>query len=411
MLYPQGMKTLSAMRAWLDRHPAVIDWGLVALLCGLTLASLGAIWPLTSTLPWWQAVGLTLLLLIPLGWRRKYPLAVLAVTTGTLAAYWLAQVPENTWSMNAWWLALFSAGVYGSASRRNWVRFGAILCLVALIVDQLRDSDLSPLGDRQSLYFTLAILGNLALAAAVWWFGDNVRVRRQRENDLQLRTMQLEAEREENARRAIFDERVRIARELHDVVAHHVSVMGIQAGAARRVLHSRPDQAEQALNVIESSSREVVAELQQLLGFLRQDTDDDPLSGQPDLNRLSDLVRQMNEAGLPVQFSVTGEVRPLPAGVELSAFRIIQEALTNSFKHGGNCSAAVTVAYHPERLDIAIVDDGRSAAAGHSSNGSGQGLRGMQERVSLLGGTIETGYHPGVGYAVRARLPLIRTPS
>jgi signal transduction histidine kinase len=247
------------------------------------------------------------------------------------------------------------------------------------------------------------IFANLLIAGATWWFSDAVRIARERQVQLAARTLQLEKERELNARRAVLDERVRIARELHDVVAHHVSLMGVQAGAARRVLPRDPARAEEMLNAIEATSREAVTELQRLLGFLRRDGDDS-LAPQPSLQHLHGLLTQMQEAGLPVALNLEGDARPLPPGVDLSAYRIVQEALTNTLKHAGPARAVVTLRYDTRALDIEVSDDGADPPNGSPQGGNG--MLGMRERVALLGGWLQAGPQPGAGFRVRAHLPL-----
>jgi signal transduction histidine kinase len=213
---------------------------------------------------------------------------------------------------------------------------------------------------------------------------------------------------------------VRIARELHDVVAHHVSVMGVQAGAARRVLESRPEAVPELLGSIETSSRQAVGELQRMLGLLRADADrDDPArredragaGPQPTIAQLDALVGQMNEAGLVVSATVEGGIEGLPAAVDLSAYRIVQEALTNTLKHAG-AGTAVRVDLHrrPRALEIAVTDDGRAGAVTGGAEGDGEGghhgLVGMRERVALLGGELKVGRAGRGGFEVRAWLPL-----
>ncbi len=189
----------------------------------------------------------------------------------------------------------------------------------------------------------------------------------------------------------MLDERVRIARELHDVVAHHVSVMGIQAGAARRVMSRRPEQAEEILSSIEASSRQAVDELHRLLGFLRRADQPDELSPRPDLTLLDELVAHAAEGGLSVELVVDGERRSLPGTLELSAYRVIQEALTNALKHSGGTSATVRLDYHPAALEIDVVDDGEDGGAQQRQETGGLGLIGMRERVGLHGGSLRAG--------------------
>jgi signal transduction histidine kinase len=199
---------------------------------------------------------------------------------------------------------------------------------------------------------------------------------------------------------------VRIARELHDVVAHHVSVMGLQAGAARRVLGRQPDKAEAALSSIEASSRQAVLELHRLLGFLRRADQTDDLAPHPDLAQLSDLVAQAGQGALTVTLSVEGEPRPLPPTLEVSAYRVVQEALTNARKHSGGTTATVRVAYQPTMLEIEVLDDGNRGAEPPLPNAGGHGLIGMRERVALHGGHLRAGPRPHGGFAVHATFPL-----
>jgi signal transduction histidine kinase len=207
-----------------------------------------------------------------------------------------------------------------------------------------------------------------------------------------------------DARRALLDERVRIARELHDVVAHHVSVIGVQAGAARMVLGRDPDRARETLASIESSSREAVLQLHQLLGFLRQAGDADDLGPQPGLEQLRELTAAVSASQLVVDLRIEGEPFALAPTVDASAYRIVQEALTNTLKHAGATQAAVTLRYGPGEVELEIVDDGRATGAGSPAPG-GLGLIGMRERAALHGGRLETGPREGGGFAVRATLP------
>ena len=212
---------------------------------------------------------------------------------------------------------------------------------------------------------------NLVFIVLPVLLGVAVRSLRDRSRELAEQTVELRREREENARRAVLEERVRIARELHDVVAHHVSVMGIQAGAARRVMARRPDQAEEALSSIEASSRQAVVELHRLLGFLRREGQDDALAPQPDLAQLPELIAQATQGELTVGLSVEGEPRPLPGTLELSVYRVIQEALTNALKHSGGTAATVRVSYGPSTLEVEVADDGRGGGPARRAAGTG----------------------------------------
>ena len=244
------------------------------------------------------------------------------------------------------------------------------------------------------------------LFGVAWWIGEVFRSSREREAELKKRTEQLKLEREENARRAVLEERVRIARELHDVVAHHVSVMGIQAGAARRVLEKQPDKAHEALSTIEKSSRHAINELHRLLGLLRPKKQPDKTSPQPSLKQLDMLVKEMSSVGLPVEVIISGKERSIPESVDLSAYRIIQEALTNTLKHAGPAKAIVTVAYSEHTLELNITDSGHGRITENSIQPGGRGLIGMKERVSLHNGGFEAGNLKDGGFFVTAKLPL-----
>jgi signal transduction histidine kinase len=202
----------------------------------------------------------------------------------------------------------------------------------------------------------------------------------------------------------VFEERVRIARELHDVVAHHVSMMGVQAGAARMVIDRDRAKARDALTAIEASSRQAVDELHRLLGFLRQAGDADDLAPSPGVSLLPRLAAGMSDSELAVEVSVEGTERPLPPTVDVSAYRIVQEALTNTLKHAQASRADVRLCYRPGEVEVEIIDNGLGAA-GHSAGGSGLGLIGMRERAALHGGWLMAAPEPGGGFAVRVNLP------
>ncbi|MGH2920101.1 MAG: sensor histidine kinase [Solirubrobacteraceae bacterium] len=242
------------------------------------------------------------------------------------------------------------------------------------------------------------------IMAIAWLAGFALRERAGQAEAAQERAIQAEREREENARRAVFEERVRIARELHDVVAHHVSMMGVQAGAARMVIDRDRVKAKDALAAIEASSRQAVDELHRLLGFLRQAGDADDLAPSPGVSQLPRLAAGMSDSDLAVRVGVEGEERPLPPTVDVSAYRIVQEALTNTLKHAGASRADVRLRYWPGELEVEIVDDGRGGG-GPSAGGSGLGLIGMRERAALHGGQLSAGPMPGGGFAVRVKLP------
>ena len=248
-----------------------------------------------------------------------------------------------------------------------------------------------------------------------------VRARRAFAKALEERGWLLERERESAARQAVDTERARIARDLHDIVSHNVSVMVVQAGAARRVLGAEPGEAEAALLAVEAAGRDTMTELRHLLGVLAPPADggeggeDQPdLSPQPSLSRLSPLIDRIAFAGLPVEVRISGEPRPLPSGVDLTAYRIVQEALTNALKHGEGRKAEVTVRYADHYLRVEVLNSGPSVLSGDRparpgrSDEEGRGLLGLRQRVAVFGGDLDARRRLGGGFRVRARIPLER---
>jgi signal transduction histidine kinase len=340
----------------------------------------------------------------PLALRRRAPLAAaLACTAGFVGSRILFDAVEPSVTGLVVAIAIFSAAAHGRAPWRNWV---CAVCAVAVIGELLRELGVQqgPGQPNRLLFVAFVMLFYIALVCAMWALGSAIGAGRRRAAELLDRTVALERQREENARRAVFDERVRIARELHDVVAHHVSVMGVQAGAARLVMDREPSKATAALASIESSSRQTVEELHRLLGFLRQAGDPDDLAPRPGLSQLPGLAAVMSESDLTVEVGVEGDERPLPPTVDVSAYRIVQEALTNTLKHAEASRADVRVRYWPGELEVEVVDDGRGAT-GASPTPGGLGLIGMRERAALHGGQLTAGAAPGGGLAVRVKLP------
>ncbi|MGI5289622.1 sensor histidine kinase [Nonomuraea polychroma] len=244
----------------------------------------------------------------------------------------------------------------------------------------------------------------VVVLVAVWGAGRSLRLRRAYLEELKDRAARLERAHAADTRAARAEERSRIARELHDVVAHHVSVMIVQAAAARRVLATDQELAGEALSAIEQTGRMAMAEMRNIVGVLRTDARAE-LGPQPGVQDLPALVEQMREAGLPTRLLVEGEPRPLPAGVDLAAYRLVQEGLTNALRHAGaGAEAVVTVRHKPRELDVRVEDDGKGAP--DPPIRSGHGLVGIRERVALYGGILSIGPLPGGGFEVRARFPL-----
>jgi signal transduction histidine kinase len=252
------------------------------------------------------------------------------------------------------------------------------------------------------------VIPELAVFAIAWVVGDNMRTRRAYLAELEARAARLEREREEKAERAVIDERTRIARELHDVIAHNVSVMVVQASAGEQVFDEDPERARESLAAVSSTGRAALTELRRLLGVIRAEDErggEPSYTPQPGIEYLDELVGQVREAGLPVELSVIGEPRQLPEGVGLCAYRIVQEALTNTLKHAHASTARVNVRYVADALELQVVDDGRGSSAVNGETG-GHGLIGMRERVALFGGELTASARGGHGYEIRARLPL-----
>jgi signal transduction histidine kinase len=238
-----------------------------------------------------------------------------------------------------------------------------------------------------------------------------IRMWRRRVDEGRTRLSTLQRQQVEALSHAVEHERARIARELHDVVTHNVGVMVIQAGAARKIMDAAPDQAREALLAVETGGRAAMTELRHVMGLLTMDSDGPDtaatadLTPQPGLNRLEALVSGVRQAGMPVELTVAGQRRPVPPGVELAAYRVVQEALTNTVKHASGATADVVVDYTADHLRVEVTDTGGSPSASVSS-GDGRGLIGLRERLALYGGTLQTGPRPRGGYRVKALIPL-----
>src|SRR5438067_1614233 len=299
--------------------------------------------------------------------RRRYPLAAgVGGHTATALLFWFSGSSQIIASSVAWFCVLYGLTVW--TTHRRFVFGAAYVALLNLVP---LDGSYSNAGS--SVLFGIITLVVMLLIRRV--LGD-------RERRLHL----AERERDVAAREAVVAERARIARELHDAIAHNVSMMVVQAGAERRVLEDDQSSTREVLETVEEIGRGALAEMRRLVGMLRSD-ESDPLTPQPGLGDLPQLVTQVREAGLPVELSIEGERRELPVGLELSAFRIVQEALTNALKHAGDARATVRVRYGPDSLELEIVDDGAGAEA--RADGGGHGLVGMRERVALYGGRFE----------------------
>jgi signal transduction histidine kinase len=373
-------------RGWLDRlrrvdpriWDALLALGLVVL--GVVVFALRQ--PRANEPP--AAAGYALIVVAAgsLVWRRRFPLIVLSVVAGaasiaSLLGYW----PEFVLLL---WIAVYSASANIERDRLARVLVPvAVLTSVAISLGERWDRGLNWVEVLSDLVVTFGV----PLVLGRMTFNRRRRIVRDRE----LAT-----------REAVAAERAAIARELHDVVAHHMSVMVVQAGAARAVGESDPAAASEALREIEASGRTGLAEMRRLLGILKAEGDDGR-TPQPGLADLGELLDSMAATGLAVEVVVEGSPRPLPPGVDLSAYRIVQEALTNALRHAGGASAHMVVRYEPGALELEIADDGPGRPDGPPTGG--HGLIGMRERAQLFGGEFDAGLRPGGGFLVRARLP------
>ena len=366
---------------WVQRHPGVSDWALF--LVALATAGGAAVHHDRRAF----GVPLALLACLPLLFRRQHPLPVLALSTGATAIITAVWGLYNPLPVG---IALFT--VAASCDRRRSLLAGAASIVVLAIALTVSSDSLRP----------APLVGRLLGFAVAWLVGDSVGTHRRYVQALEERAKRLERERAAEAARAVAEEQARIARELHDVIAHNISVMVVQAAAAKDVFATRPERAPEALRAIEETGRGALDELRNLLGSQAEVA----YSPQPGIGDLDALFERVRAAGLRVGVAIEGEPRALPPAVELSAYRVVQEALTNTLKHARATRADVRVRYADDELAVSVHDDGVGGDAQAGVNGSGRGLVGMRERLGLLGGSLAAGPADGGGYAVSARFPL-----
>ncbi|MDX3228251.1 sensor histidine kinase [Streptomyces sp. ME19-01-6] len=394
---------------FLRRHPTGVDSFWAVLLFGFSL-----LWivkaPMPSV-PRAAAVPVVLALCAAVALRRRAPEKMLILVTGCGLAQLALNVEQNPADF-AMLVVVYTVAAEGE----RWAsRFALVAALAAPLLATLRwpGADHPEGGERTWWGAAIATVFTTIPFVLAWVLGDSIRTRRAYYAQLEERAARLEKEREAQAKVAVAAERARIARELHDVVAHNVSVMVVQADGAAYVMDAAPDQARQALETISGTGRQALAEMRRLLGVLRSGapSDDSDYVPQPDVDQIDDLVEQVRGAGLPVDFKIVGSPRPLPSGVELTAYRIVQEALTNTRKHGGpDVGASVRLTYFDDGLGLLVEDDGRGARQevyeDGGADGQGHGLIGMRERVGMVGGTLDAGPRPGGGFRISALLPL-----
>jgi signal transduction histidine kinase len=397
-----------------DRLRAAGPWVLDGLLALVTAAVgvslLPAVLPFDPGSPRaWAAYLLLLAHTLPLAVRRRWPLAVLVWALATGAAF--AAVGPSLVALS------FTILIYVYTAAAHCPRRVSLAGLAAtealLLVAWLARP--RSVGDRGTL-----VIDGLLLVAA-WWLGDGTRRRLEAVAAARQRAAELELAREELARRAVTEERLRIARELHDVVAHSMSIIAVQSGVGAHVLDSQPEEARKALAAVETTSRQALVEMRRLLGVLREEAEPrGSLAPAPGLAEVEALAAEVARAGVRVEVRIEGTPAALPAGLDLSAYRIVQEALTNVVKHARPAGATVRVAYEPGQVVIEVTDNGKGleSAFGRQPSDSdrqsrsadpqirGSGIPGMRERAALYGGTLEAGPLPGGGFRVAATLPL-----
>lgn len=331
---------------------------------------------------------------LPFYFRRRAPLASTLVAATSLVLLSTLEYPSGVQSQLLL-VAVYSLGSHESGARRL---FGFLWVEVGVIV-------VASVGIPDSTTANVLLAG--AFYAAAYFFGSAMRNRRLYQEQLEERAEILAREHEEAAKRAVADERLRIAQELHDVVAHSMGVIAVQAGVGAHVIDADPAEAKRSLEAIATTSRTTLTEIRRLLGVLRADGDADyaPAPGLADLHR---LVADIEAAGVEVDLRVAGSPQTLPPGIDLTAYRIVQEALTNVLKHAGPAHATVTIGYEPGAVSLEVVDDGHGTNGAGRADGHavGHGITGMRERVGVYGGALEVGPRLGGGFRVAARLPL-----
>ena len=383
---------MHVLYAWPRRHPRLLDAALAVILVAIGAGVLArrSSWPVL-----WL---FTAAMVIPVVFRRQYPAVAFAVAA-VAGAVQVVVTSRPIFADAAILVLLYTVAAY--RPRRMSLAVLAV-CFAGALAAITR---WAPPRIFHSPYLTAEVLVYFTvLVALAWVLGDSMQYRRGHLQALEERAVRLERERDAQAQIAAAAERARIAREMHDVVAHNVSVMVVQADGAAFALDTEPEQARAALGAISRTGRQALAEMRRLLGVLRTGDVPAELAPQPGVSQVGDLLEQARAAGLPVTCTVDGAPRDLPGGADLAAYRVVQEALTNTRKHGGpGACAHAMLRYRPDGLEVSVTDDGRGAAA--PPDPGGHGLAGMRERVEIYGGTVRAGPRPGGGYQVQATLP------
>jgi signal transduction histidine kinase len=385
--------------AWLRGHPQLVD-----LAWTLPLIALGLLAPVSQVehvgrgfqpnIAWFSHVVLVLASCVPLVWRRRWPRSVFAVVALVALAQWLVGIAiaaHDAAVLVAMYTVVAECALRWAVAAGLVVELGVLLSVLSMWrVDPVRNSW------KALIPFTI-------FCGAIWLCGLYISIRRRYTRSLEERAERLERERDAQVQVAAAAERARIAREMHDVIAHSISVMVVQADGAAYTVESDAKRAKRAMETIGATGRQALAEMRQMLGVLREDGEA-TLAPQPGVEQLTDLLAQIRSAGLSVDLTVHGVPATLPAGLQLAVYRIVQEALTNTRKHAGpGATARVGLYYGDHAIEIRIRDDGRGAVPG---DGRGHGLVGMRERVAVYGGSVRAVPMPEGGFEVIARLPV-----
>ncbi|HUJ04857.1 MAG TPA: histidine kinase [Streptosporangiaceae bacterium] len=391
---------MSALYAWLRRHPRLVDGVLAA---ALAFGGIAEALTLDRDALILVVIGMT----VPVVVRRRHPTGAFAAAVAVGAVQVVAHLRPLASDL-AILVLLYTLAAYTSR-RTSAIGLGICLLGSALEVVSLRRTVLAVSATEWALMGLIVFAGPSLIA---WVLGDSMRYRRAHYANLEERAARLERDRDAQAQIAAAAERARIARELHDVVAHNVSVMVVQADGAAYALGSDPGRAREALAAISATGRQALTEMRVLLGVLRRsdgDAQGTTLAPLPGLGQLDELLEQTRAAGLPVSCAVDGEPRPLPGGAALAAYRIVQESLTNTRKHAGPLATAqVRLRYDDDALELTVTDNGVGVGGAAACDGAGHGLTGMRERAAMYGGTVQVGPRAEGGFGVTARLPVAK---
>ncbi len=402
----QAATRFQRFRHWIHAHPFLADTAFAAALYMVYAGSLtvlsNAVDPQTDTS--WVEVGALAVAMAPVALRRKWLWGSVALSMATMVVSMTIDQPWLLGDGGIIWLVL----TYTAAAHRTLPHALAVSAAIWAPVTASVFFYYWPIQEGHATNASLISMLNWVMASTAFFVGWVMRNRRMKLNELADRARIAEESQAALASQAVADEQRRIARELHDVVAHHISVIGVMSEGAKRVLRTDPDAAEEALTTVNQTARTALREMRDILTVLRsarEEPDGTDLEPQPTVDSLRALVSQTKDAGLPVRYHVHGEEYPLPTGVSLAVYRIAQEALTNTIKHAGpRAKAGVVVDYGEDEFRISIGDSGRGAPVIASFSG-GHGLIGMRERATLYGGSLQAGPQPGGGYLVEAKFP------